>query len=378
MISRLYRQGNISLYLKVQDNNGTWSDEVRSRVAVSGEAVAAPVIISFNASPGSITSGGSSTLSWNVSDATTVSIDRGIGNVALTGNRAVSLSTTATYTLTATNEAGSVTATAQVIVSAAPPPPPAGLPVISSFTANPGSITAGDASTLSWSVSDAAVVTIDHGVGAVAAVGSTSVSPATTTSYTLTATNAAGWASATTQIIVSAAPPTEHTVTILPVVDESGYVRDTGVPWPKFIYVGDDNNDISLQAFASFDISGIPAGATILSVVVDFSDYNTIYGDPFGSLGCLRVYPHDYGSLDGGDYFAGSPLGALLRYCSAGEIVAHSDTYVKDALQAKVGSSRFQVRFQFNETATDGAGDNDLVAWTSSHLPKLIVTYSGP
>lgn len=76
-----------------------------------------PTIDSFYASPGSIISGGSSTLSWSVSGATTVSIDQGIGNVALTGTRVVSPSTTTTYTLTATNDAGSVTATAQVMVT---------------------------------------------------------------------------------------------------------------------------------------------------------------------------------------------------------------------------------------------------------------------
>jgi hypothetical protein len=77
-----------------------------------------PTIDSFYASPGSISSGGSSTLSWSVSGATTVSLDQGIGNVALTGTRVVSPSTTTTYTLTATNDAGSVTATAQVMVTA--------------------------------------------------------------------------------------------------------------------------------------------------------------------------------------------------------------------------------------------------------------------
>jgi hypothetical protein len=76
-----------------------------------------PTIDSFYASPGSISSGGSSTLSWSVSGGTTVSIDQGIGNVALTGTRVVSPSATTTYTLIATNEAGSITATAQVMVT---------------------------------------------------------------------------------------------------------------------------------------------------------------------------------------------------------------------------------------------------------------------
>lgn len=108
------------VYFKVQDNNGNWSDEVRDRVTVSAGASAAasaPVINSFTASPGNIASGSSSTLSWSISGAATATIDQGIGDVALTGTRVVSPAMTTTYTLTASNEAGSVTATAQVIVS---------------------------------------------------------------------------------------------------------------------------------------------------------------------------------------------------------------------------------------------------------------------
>jgi hypothetical protein len=177
---------------------------------------------------------------------------------------------------------------------------------------------------------------------------------------------------------VVTALPAEHTVTLNPIVDESGYVRDTGQVASKYIYVGDDTKNISLQAFMSFDISSIPAGATISSVVVDFTDYATIYGNPFGSLGCLRAYPDDYGTLDGGDYFTGTPLGAVIRYCSESEIVAESDPDVATALQAKVGSSRFQMRLQFKDKETDNDWNNDLMCWTPSHLPELVVTYSTP
>ncbi|HIE17970.1 MAG TPA: hypothetical protein EYP71_07230 [Dehalococcoidia bacterium] len=177
-----------------------------------------PVINSFSADPPAIAAGESSTLSWTVSGATSVSIDQGIGSVALSGSRAVTPATTTIYTLTATNPAGSVTATAQVAVSGAPPPsePPApepspptptGLPVVSYFTANPPIIATGGSTTLSWSVSNATSVTIEPGVGTVGPAGTASVSPATSTTYTLTASNAAGWYSVTVTVIVTAAPP---------------------------------------------------------------------------------------------------------------------------------------------------------------------------
>jgi subtilase family serine protease len=122
-------EGEHNIYFKVQNNKGAWSTEVRNKVVVSGVPIASkPVIVSFSANPGSISSGGSSTLSWNVTGATTVSIDQGVGGVALSGTRVVSPTSSTIYTLTATNTAGSVTATAQVLVAAIVPPPPTGIP----------------------------------------------------------------------------------------------------------------------------------------------------------------------------------------------------------------------------------------------------------
>ncbi|MBL7209997.1 MAG: hypothetical protein ISS52_07855, partial [Dehalococcoidia bacterium] len=83
-----------------------------------GTTGALPVIDSFTANPASITSGSPSTLRWNVSGATMVTIDHGIGNVGNTDTREVTPATTTTYTLTATNNAGSVTKKVQVATEA--------------------------------------------------------------------------------------------------------------------------------------------------------------------------------------------------------------------------------------------------------------------
>jgi hypothetical protein len=82
--------------------------------------------------------------------------------------------------------------------------PPA-VPLINSFSATPSTITAGESSTLSWSVTDATSITIDHGVGTVALSGTTTVNPTTTTTYILTATNVAGSVTAQTMVTVSSA-----------------------------------------------------------------------------------------------------------------------------------------------------------------------------
>ena len=88
-------------------------------VGCSGPTPTAPIINSFLANPTTITVGESSNLSWSVTDATGVTIDNGVGSVALTGTTAVNPTTTTTYTLTATNTAGSVTGSVTVTVGAA-------------------------------------------------------------------------------------------------------------------------------------------------------------------------------------------------------------------------------------------------------------------
>jgi peptidoglycan-associated lipoprotein len=84
----------------------------------------APGITAFTAEPSSIERGQSSTLSWNVTDAASISIDNGIGTVQSTGNRRVFPGASTTYTLTATGPGGAKTATATVNVTEPPPPPP--------------------------------------------------------------------------------------------------------------------------------------------------------------------------------------------------------------------------------------------------------------
>ena len=79
------------------------------------------------------------------------------------------------------------------------------LPVISSFTASPAFIIAGEASTLSWSVSGATSLTIDQGIGDVTAATSSVVSPGATTTYTVTATNSGGAVTQSVTVTVSAA-----------------------------------------------------------------------------------------------------------------------------------------------------------------------------
>ncbi len=77
---------------------------------------------SLTASPETIDKGQSSTLTWQTTNATDVSID-GIGAVQPSGTQQVNPSDSTTYTLTAKGAGGTQTATARVTVNAPPPPP---------------------------------------------------------------------------------------------------------------------------------------------------------------------------------------------------------------------------------------------------------------
>jgi peptidoglycan-associated lipoprotein len=80
--------------------------------------------VTLQASPTSINKGESSTLTWNSTDATQLSIAPEVGAVTAQGSTKVTPSDSTTYTITATGPGGSATATAAVSVNAPPPPPP--------------------------------------------------------------------------------------------------------------------------------------------------------------------------------------------------------------------------------------------------------------
>ena len=79
-------------------------------------AIPPPTIDSFTASPLIIARGDSSTLEWSTTNATSCSIDQGVGSVSSSGIEFVYPEESITYTLTATNSAGTKTATVSVEV----------------------------------------------------------------------------------------------------------------------------------------------------------------------------------------------------------------------------------------------------------------------
>ena len=162
------------------------------------------------ADPFQITPGGTATLRWTTSGATSAAIDQEIGAATPLASGSVSVSPTAntTYTLSATGDAGTATASAHVNTTTSTQP---SCPVIDTFSALPLSITAGGSSTLRWETSAADSVTISGVTGTLAVDGSITVSPSANTTYTLTASGASGTsctpASATLTVTVTTTTP---------------------------------------------------------------------------------------------------------------------------------------------------------------------------
>src|SRR5215469_3698092 len=81
--------------------------------------------VNLQASPNTVQRGESVTLTWTSTNATTLSLSPGVGNVSAEGTQRVTPQDSTTYTLTATGPGGTADSSAHVTVSAPPPPPPA-------------------------------------------------------------------------------------------------------------------------------------------------------------------------------------------------------------------------------------------------------------
>ena len=87
----------------------------------------------------------------------------------------------------------SVSACKKKVPPPPPPPPPKEVPVepppapaarITNFTVEPRAIQTGQSATLTWAVANATDISINNGIGSVAANGTRQVFPTSTTTYT--------------------------------------------------------------------------------------------------------------------------------------------------------------------------------------------------
>ncbi|MFN8011054.1 MAG: hypothetical protein U0P81_06590 [Holophagaceae bacterium] len=158
---------------------------------------AAPTLASFNPASGPVSTPVTLT-GTNFTGATSVKFNGTAATFSVDSATQISTSVPSgatTGTISVTTPGGTATSASSFTVGTVTQPP-----TITSFTASPAAILAGDSSTLSWAVSNATGLSIS-GIGAVTGT-SVSVSPALTTTYTLTASNALGNVTATATVTV--------------------------------------------------------------------------------------------------------------------------------------------------------------------------------
>ncbi len=141
------------------------------------------------------------------------------------------------------------------------------------------------------------------------------------------------------------------------------------------VLVGDSEGNRGFRGFLSFDLTGIPTGATIDSAALDISAYAVLGQDPFqppNVLGRFQVYSQHYGTLDWADY-NGSTFGMHYDSPAGGAALAGINVTAGVQHALSLGYNRFQVRLQF-VTETDGDNQKDAAEFNPGSA-KLTVTY---
>ncbi len=181
---------------------------------------------------------------------------------------------------------------------------PTSPPTIASFVASPAAITAGETSTLSWTVSDGQLALNGMQVTGTSLV----VSPTLTTTYTLTASNGAGQASA------------ETTITVAPAV--------SSVP----------SNPIAFTKDVPFTVD---SGTT--NYVFVPSQYDSTHMTPI----TLLVWLHGCGGMSSGDIYMVSP-GGSQSWISLAVGGQEGNCWNVDTDPAKVMAAIADIKTHFN------------------------------
>ncbi|PIR84262.1 hypothetical protein COU16_01530 [Candidatus Kaiserbacteria bacterium CG10_big_fil_rev_8_21_14_0_10_47_16] len=158
----------------------------------------------FQASPSFVEAGEAFQLSWNTTGATQVSINQGTGLVPQDGSVSLAVNHDTTYTLTATNSTGTVSCSTSVKIKNTPPQSSLSC---DQFYTSPSTVQQGNQFQLIWNTTDANSVSINNGIGLVAADGSVTLTGTASKTYVLTASNNTNTVTCSTSVNVQDTPP---------------------------------------------------------------------------------------------------------------------------------------------------------------------------
>jgi hypothetical protein len=379
-------------------------------------SVVPPQIEYFQASPASIRVGGCTTLQWGkVSNATEARIEPGLGGVSTPGAETVCPLETTTYILTAQGLGGITQASTTVTVIGGlpdltvdsitfiPSPPESERENEVRITIRNAGIGTAGAFNWEWqagadAVFDGRIYGLDAGESTVITLlwsptqpyeRLTTVARADTNDEIRESDDTNNQYTAVVRVVEAEIEPV--TVTLVSEGTLDGYRLSDGTGSNSTdILVG--NGDIThptgelvARGFLSFDLSDIPAGATIESAELRFYQ-KEIQGAPYEKLGNLVLEDVNYGaSLDDSAYDTPALETAVLDmetspqawYILSDPTLVH---WLQSTLEA--GLPRQQFRLQFSQE-TDGDGQEDWIAIQSGggilgsrQAPQMIITYT--
>ena len=291
------------------------------RVVVNKPVVPDPLTCdAFSASPDNLpVGGGKTTLTWETSNATDVTIDNGVGTVSGDGTEEVTVTDDTTFTLTATRGSESVTCDTTVTVEDDTQEP---MPICDAFSASPDNLPVGGGkTTLTWETTDATSVSIDNGVGDVDLDGDTEIDITDDTTFTLTATR--GNDSITCDTTVTVEDDTQEPTVSCDAFSASPNSFSSGGGETTLSWETTDATDVSISGVGDVAVDG--------SVKVDVNNDTNFVLTATDSEGNKDTCSVDVSVDSGGGGGGGSSsprcdLFEVSRTLSNGDIVLHWET----------------------------------------------------
>ena len=177
----------------------------------------------------------------------------------------------------------------------------------------------------------------------------------------------------------------EETVVLRGDPAREGSILSTGLPLPSAsgLFVGDTSTNVSVRAFVSFPLVGIPAGATVVAARLEMAQ-GGVFGSPYAELGNLIVDHVDLGlALESLDYVNPAirgEVGTLTFVATLGVYGLDVGERVQADLDAGRTRSEYRLLFEV-PLSLDGGPDGSLWvdsadAGASGAPPRLTVTFA--